>query len=453
MEILLKMNENNTWEMAKTLLKSNVDATLFSDWFSNIELVGAKDDNFTLGTDGEFAAMWVNNNYLDIIRKHLCLATGRSVQVKIIPLELECPKQDSLEETEVLQGATYIKPPAQAPAIDPRNTFENFVVGETNQFPYEASFAVAKAPGVAYNPLLIYGASGTGKTHLMHAIAHFIFKNDPTKNIVYISSERFVNEYLTALSSKEIAKFRQSYRNVDVLLIDDIQFFSGKESCQNEFFHTFNDLFNQQKQIVLSCDKPLSEVPKLEQRLVTRFEWGISVDIQPPDYETRLNILTKKAQTLGVNIDPAILDLIAQRITKNVRRLEGALNKVTGYLSFAKEIDIDTARKILSDTFANEDENTHIGIDLIQSKVAEFYKIDLAEITSKRRTANIALARQIAMYIARKHTTYSLQEIGRRFGNRDHGTVMHAIKTVADAMENDTNLRRNVDYLLKLLSF
>ncbi len=450
------MQENELWSIAKEQLRQNIAKEIFSDWFESLQFVSINDDEIVLGAQGEFAAMWVSDNYIDIITRHLSLAAGMNVGVKIVSVDEDDEELERKRRAQAERKNSYAQMPkafAPPPAIDSRNTFENFVVGESNQFAYEAAFTAAKEPGRAFNPLLLYGATGTGKTHLMHSIAHFIFKDNPRAHIVYLSSERFVNEFIAALSGNEIFKFRQRYRNVDVLLIDDIQFFSGKDGCQNEFFHTFNDLYNAQKQIVLSCDKPVNEVPKLEPRLVSRFEWGTSWDIQPPNYETRYAILSRKAAALGASIDHAVLDLIAHRITKNVRRLEGALNKVVGYMSMGKSVDLESAQKLLADTFMHEDDNSQIGIELIQGKVAELYKVDVAEMTGRRRTASIAQARQIAMYVSRKLTNHSLEEIGRRFGGRDHGTVMHAIKTVTGAMESDANLRRSIDYLLKILSF
>ena len=346
-------------------------------------------------------------------------------------------------------------PAAVPPSINPRNTFESFVVGESNRFAHAAALAVAQNIGVAFNPLFIYGATGLGKTHLMHAIAHFVLKNNPSAAIAYISSENFVNEYVAALRDGNIANFRRRYRNTDVLLIDDVQFFAGKERCQEEFFHTFNELFNSGRQIVLSCDKPINEVADIEQRLVSRFGWGVSVDIQAPDYETRLAILQKKAATLGrgTAIEPAVLDLLARKFTKNIRRMEGALTNLIGYASLVNSenaVTLEKARDLLADAFCEEEES-QVDIEKIQKKTAECFNIDPAEIVGKRRPANIAIARQIAMFISRKLTTHSLQEIGRRFGGRDHGTVMHAIKVVGDAIESDENMRRRVEYLMKTL--
>ena len=342
-------------------------------------------------------------------------------------------------------------------AISPRNTFENFVVGESNQFAYSAALAVAQNLGVAFNPLLIYGATGLGKTHLLHAIAHFVLKNSPQKRIMYLSSESFVNEYISAMKAGNLAIFRQKCRCADVLLLDDIQFFAKKEASQNEFFHTFNELFNAGKQIVLSCDRPINEVSDIEQRLVSRFSWGVSIDIQAPDYETRLAILQKKieASKAGVSISPEAVEFVARRFTKNVRRMEGALTNLIGYATLISKdsvISLEKAQQLLSAALIEEDEGQLVDIEKIQQKTAERCSVSVEQICGKSRTSNIVLARQIAMYLSRKLTTHSLEEIGKRFGGKNHATVMHAMKVVEDIMDHDESVKHLVEYLYKILS-
>lgn len=448
------------WERAKEGLFSVVGDKVYESWFSNLEPAGSDDETMRLSADGEFTAIWIRDNYMDVLSNQISLAASHNMKVEIVAREESPKSEDRIEAPRTAPRRISAPKPSVSPippSINPRNTFESFVVGESNRFAHAAALAVAQNIGVAFNPLFIYGATGLGKTHLMHAIAHFVLKNNPSAAIAYVSSENFVNEYVAALRDGNIANFRKRYRNTDVLLIDDVQFFAGKERCQEEFFHTFNELFNSGRQIVLSCDKPINEVSDIEQRLVSRFGWGVSVDIQAPDYETRLAILQKKAALLGRDtaIEPAVLELLARKFTKSIRRMEGALTNLIGYASLINSgnaVTLEKANELLADAFCEEDENAAVDIDKIQKKTAESFNIDPSEIVGKRRPANIAMARQIAMYLSRKLTTHSLQEIGRQFGGRDHGTVMHAIKVIGNAMENDENIKRKVDYLLKTLS-
>ena len=448
------------WERAKEGLFSVVGDKVYESWFSNLEPAGSDDETMRLSADGEFTAIWIRDNYMDVLSNQISLAASHNMKVEIVAREESPQSEDRIEAPRTSPRRISAPKPSVSPippSINPRNTFESFVVGESNRFAHAAALAVAQNIGVAFNPLFIYGATGLGKTHLMHAIAHFVLKNNPSAAIAYVSSENFVNEYVAALRDGNIANFRKRYRNTDVLLIDDVQFFAGKERCQEEFFHTFNELFNSGRQIVLSCDKPINEVSDIEQRLVSRFGWGVSVDIQAPDYETRLAILQKKAALLGRDtaIEPAVLELLARKFTKSIRRMEGALTNLIGYASLINSgnaVTLEKANELLADAFCEENENAAVDIDKIQKKTAESFNIDPSEIVGKRRPANIAMARQIAMYLSRKLTTHSLQEIGRQFGGRDHGTVMHAIKVIGNAMENDENIKRKVDYLLKTLS-
>lgn len=439
-------------------MRSIVGEKVYESWFSNLELSDATDDSLTLSTDTEFAEIWIRDNYMDVLSNQISMAANRKMKVELVAREdFSAEESARHEERFVRFRAPKEKKPTVVipPSINPRNTFESFVVGESNRFAHAAALAVAQNIGVAYNPLFIYGATGLGKTHLMHAIAHFVLKNNREASIVYISSENFVNEYVAALREGGIVNFRKRYRNTDVLLIDDVQFFAGKERCQEEFFHTFNELFESGKQIVLSCDKPINEVADIEQRLVSRFGWGVSVDIQLPDYETRLAILQKKAATLGrdINIEPQVLDMLARKFTKSIRRMEGALTSLIGYASLVNTentITLEKAKELLADSICEEDESPVTKVEKIQKKTAEFFNIDVAEITGRRRPANIVLARQVAMVVARRKTTLSLQEIGRLFGGRDHGTVMHAMQVIDEAIKHNANLKNKLEYLYKL---
>lgn len=441
------------WDVAKSTISSSMASDTFESWFAPVECVGVEDGVLKLNAGTDFAADWVRDNYADIISRHLCLAAGMSVNFEIVA---SSPISDFREErSDAFQPRVRVaKEPVPPPSIIPHNTFENFVVGDGNSLAHAMALAVAKSPGSAFNPLCIYSPTGLGKTHLMHAVAHFIFKNSPDKRIVYISSERFFNEYIAAMKEGDYVSFRKRYRDIDVLMIDDIQFFSGKKRLQEEFFHTFNELFNSCKQIIISSDRPVVEIQDIEARLVSRFEWGMSVDIQPPDYETRLAILAKKASAHSVNIPMEVLDLIARRVTGNVRRMEGALTRVIGYasvVSASNGLNVALAQKLLEDFFKQEEVSELITIGQIQETVAKFYKVEVADILGSRRTMGIALARQVAMFASRKLTKHSLEEIGKSFGGRTHGTVVHAISSISDSMETDEDMARSVKFIFKEL--
>jgi len=324
-------------------------------------------------------------------------------------------------------------------------------VGNNNTFAHAAAIAVAQHPGKSYNPLFLYGGVGLGKTHLLHAIGQHVVANKKGARVTYLSTEKFTNEFIDGIQNNQLVRFRRRYRQTDVFLIDDIQFLAGKERIQEEFFHTFNTLHESRKQIVLTCDRPASEIQNLEQRLVSRFEWGLVTDLQPPDVETRLAILRKKEKVMGVELPEDIINFLAQRIRTNIRRLEGALIRVTSFASLTgKKLSIEVVEGLLREILHEEGRFT-ISIDVIQKKVAEHYDIRLADMTSKRRPENIAFPRQVAMYLSRQMTESSLNTIGEAFGGRDHGTVLHACRLVKDRMQIDANVRQVVSYLEKQL--
>jgi chromosomal replication initiator protein len=321
------------------------------------------------------------------------------------------------------------------------------VVGPNNEIAHAASLAVAKTPARTYNPLFIYGGVGLGKTHLMQAIGRYVGINKKGAKVMYLSSEVFINEFIDAIQHNNLVKFRKRYRQADLLLIDDIQFLGGKERSQEEFFHTFNTLFDGHKQIVLSSDRPPSEIANLEHRLVSRFEWGLTAELQPPDVETRMAILRKKAHTLQIKLRDEIFDFLANRIRTNVRRLEGALMRVASFASLSgKELTNEVVEHLLKDILQEEARHS-VTIEQIQRRVAEHFDVRLADMTSKRRPANIAFPRQIAMYLARELTKASLNEIGDAFGGRDHGTVLHACKLVKRRMQEQDNIRQTISFI------
>ena len=325
------------------------------------------------------------------------------------------------------------------------------MVGNNNNFAQAAASAVAQSPGKSYNPLFLYGGVGLGKTHLLHAVGQQVAANKKQARVAYVSCEKFTNEFIDAIQNNQLVRFRKKYRQTDVLLMDDIQFLAGKERIQEEFFHTFNALHESHKQIVLSCDRPASEIQNVEKRLVSRFEWGLVTDLQPPDVETRLAILRKKAAPMNVKLPEEIILFIANRVRTNIRRLEGALIRVTSYVSLtAKEPTTELAEELLREILHEEGRYT-INIDAIQKRVAEHFDIRLADMTSKRRPENIAFPRQVAMFLAREMTESSLSTIGEAFGGRDHGTVLYACRVVKDRMEVDPNVRQVVPYLEKQL--
>ncbi len=455
----------NLWETIKNDFRSLFPEDVFKLWFEPIVCLDAGEELLTLGVPNDFAAIWINDNYLDLIVQRLRLNTGRLYTVKLKKVESEATvspftlssaavveENRAKAATPVRRAQRYEERAAASGGLNPRNTFETYVVGNNNQMAHAAAMAVAQAPAQAYNPLFIYGETGLGKTHLMHAIGHAILKNNPHARIAYLSSEKFTNEFIQALTENALPKFRQRYRNVDVLLLDDVQFLGGKERIQEEFFHTFNELFESSKQIVLSSDRRASEIQKLEARLVSRFEWGLPADVQAPDFETRVAILRTKAANLKCELPTNVATFIAQHISKNIRRLEGALIKVASYANLTgKPIDLATTEMLLQDVLMEQAQNL-LTIETIQKKVADHYQIRHSDMTSKRRPNNIAIPRQIAMFLSRTLTKHSLQEIGDAFGGRDHGTVIHACKAVDNMMEQDPSVRSTIDFLKNALS-
>jgi chromosomal replication initiator protein len=443
----------NLWETVKCDLKGLFPDDVFQMWFEPMRCVESSEDSVTLGVPNDFAAIWIHDNYLDLISQRLRMTAGRMVSVSLRKVDASgavAPRAAVLEpkaKPAPKRTVRYDERTAAVGSLNPRNTFENFVVGPNNQLAHAAALAVSQAPAQAYNPLFIHGSTGLGKTHLMHAIGHSILQRNPEAKIAYLSTEKFTNEYIHAIQENALTKFRQRYRNVDVLLIDDIQFLSGKERIQEEFFHTFNDLFESQKQIVLSSDRPVTEIATLEARLVSRFQWGLSADIQSPDFETRVAILKTKAATLKIDLPQPVIEFMAQHISKNIRRLEGALIKISSYAALTgKPLDLPTAEHLLKDVLMEEAQN-RLNIEGIQKRVADHYQIRHSDMTSKRRPNAIAFPRQIAMYLSRQLTRHSLQEIGEAFGGRDHGTVIHACKTVENMMDQDESVRGSVDFL------
>jgi chromosomal replication initiator protein len=452
----MQLSAEKIWNSAQEYLRSKLNADTYNMWFAPLRAGAIDPDHLTLEVANEFCEVWLKDNYLSLLQDALAAAAGRQLEVKFEvaggnahPIAAPSPAPS---KTTKATGSGHERATHNGEfCFNPKNTFEAFVVGNNNNFAYAAALAVAQAPGKSYNPLFLYGGVGLGKTHLLHAIGQHVVSSKKGARVAFLSSEKFTNEYIDGIQNNQLVKFRKKYRQTDVLLIDDIQFLAGKERIQEEFFHTFNALHESHKQIVLTCDRPASEIQGLEHRLVSRFEWGLVTDLQPPDVEMRLAILQKKAQLMGFTLPEDILNFLANRIRTNVRRLEGALIRVASYASLTgKKLSIEVVESLLREIL-HEEGRFSINIEVIQKKVAEHYDIRLADMTSKRRPENIAFPRQVAMYLSRQMTENSLNTIGEAFGGRDHGTVLHACRLVKDRMEVDSNVRQVVHYIEKQL--
>ena len=443
------------WIGARDMLKTLLNPDIFNLWFAPLRASAINGDCITLEVANDFCELWLKDNYGGLIQDAVTHSAGRTLKVDFrvsaqgtsAPLRRVQAPQAEPAADDPAEKIVHVKEPKDVHLFNPKNTIENFVVGSNNNFAHAAALAVAQAPGKSYNPLFVYGGVGLGKTHLLHAIGQYVVRHNRTAKVAYVSSEKFTNEYIDAIQNNQLVRFRRKYRQTDVLLNDDIQFLSGKERIQEEFFHTFNALHENHKQIVLTCDRPASEIQNLEHRLVSRFEWGLVTDLQPPDVETRMAILRKKEKSMGVELPPEVLNFLAQRIRANIRRLEGALVRVASFASLTgKKVSVDIVEGLLRDVLNEEGRNT-ITIESIQKKVAEHYDLRVADMTSKRRPEHIAFPRQIAMFLSRNLTDSSLSAIGEAFGGRDHGTVLHACRQVKGRMEVDANVRKAVNYL------
>ncbi|MFP4156716.1 MAG: chromosomal replication initiator protein DnaA [Opitutales bacterium] len=464
------MSETSTalslWASTHQQLKNLFPEDIYEMWFSGLLCTHESESKLVLQAESEFNAIWIENNFLDVIAQQARSFSGTQVEV-VIEAAVSSPAKPS--RLEAAPSKTERRTPARGEhrqetphmtesqsarrsLLNPSNTFDNFVVGSGNQLAHAASIAVANAPGRAYNPLFVYGETGLGKTHLMHAVAHQMLVNNSAARIAYVSTEKFTNEFIHAIRENKLAKFRRFYRNVDALLVDDIHFLSGKESTQEEFFHTFNDLFESGRQIFLASDRPANEIERLENRLISRFQWGLVTDIQAPDFETRVAILRKKASAMEIELDGEIMDFLAERVSRNVRRMEGALTRIAGFSALTGgRVDLESVERLLGDLL-QEEAASQVTVEQIQKKVAEYYQIRMSEMVGRRRLSAIVFPRQVAMYISRTLTGDPLKSIGDAFGGRDHGTVIHACKQVENMMEQDGSVKRGVDYLIKQLS-
>ena len=440
------------WDLIKETLRTEYDLSdiSYKTWVKPLTFHSVKDDVVTImiPSDQAHALKYISSKYKSYFQVTISEMMDHTYDISFI---LE---SDVNDEMMTPPGAVYNINYENA-HLNPKYRFDTFVVGNNNKFAHSASLAVAESPGEAYNPLYLYGGAGLGKTHLMHSIGHFILDQNPDKKVLYVTSEQFTNEVIESIRSGNAAKmnkFREKYRTVDVLLIDDVQFIIGKESTQEEFFHTFNVLHGAGKQIILSSDKPPKEMETLEERFRSRFEWGLIADIQPPDYETRMAILKKNAENCNKEINEDILDYIATNIKSNIRELEGAYNKVIAFSRLNKvEITLDNVKEALNDIIS-PNVSRQITPQLIISVVAEHFGITADDITSKRRNSEFVLPRQICMYLCRKLTDESLQNIGKALGKKDHTTVIHGIDKITDDMQVNEELKNKIDIITKKIN-
>ena len=482
--------QETPWLRTQQRLQGLLNEEIYGMWFAPIRLVEFSGDTLVLGIPNNFFEDWLRDNYFGLLTDAVGQTLGKFVKIEFKVVAPEAKEEGSdasnpereqqfnfnqrqiefdgscenptqnIGKTEGFRSKTgSISPEAShstsknLPAsFNPHYTFENFVVGENNAHAHAASKAVAQTPGQSFNPLFLYGGVGLGKTHLLQAVGQEVFLSNQKARVAYVSCEVFTNEYISALQNNNLPKFRKKYRQPDLLLIDDIQFLQGKERIQEEFFHTFNSLHECRKQIVLTSDRPPNELKGLEQRLISRFEWGLTVDVQPPDVETRLAILKNKAKSHDKQVPEEIFLFLAERIKTNIRRLEGALVRLVSLASLTgKPLTVHTAEKVLSEIL-QEEQNLTTNSKSIQKIVANHYGIKIEDMKSKRRPENIAFPRQIAMHLCRELTELSLNAIGEEFGGRDHGTVLHAHRLVKDRMEIDPKIRETVNYLMKVIN-
>ena len=448
---------NNLWEQALNIIKGEISEISFNTWIKSCTPISISDNLLKLSVPNEFTKGILDTRYKDLLIQALKIVTSRKFKIEFyLESDLEeekeneeKQKEEKKENTNDVDGSIVVSDEMSA-TLNPKYTFQSFVIGNSNRFAHAASLAVAESPAKAYNPLFIYGGVGLGKTHLMHAIGHYILQENPKAKVVYVSSEKFTNELINAIKDDKNEEFRNKYRKVDVLLIDDIQFIAGKERVQEEFFHTFNALYEEGKQIIISSDKPPRDIQFLEDRLKSRFEWGLLADISCPDYETRLAILRKKAQEENIIIEDFILSNIANKIDSNIRELEGVFNKIVARASLTHSpITIELAENIINE-FKYENEKV-ISCDFIKETVAKYFSINKDDLSGNKRSNDIAFPRQIAMYLCREVANMSYPQIGTDFGGRDHSTVMHACRKIEKEEKEKNNTKLIVDSVKNII--
>lgn len=440
---------HKTWNYLQEKFSETLSKVSYDTWIQSASLVRITDDSVTIEVPSTLHKEYWKNNLSTRVVEYLYEFLGRELS----PLFVTTDEQSAQEKKEEQEAINVFETEPVSSTLNNKYTFDTFVIGKGNQMAHAAALVVAEEPGTIYNPLFFYGGVGLGKTHLMHAIGHQYLQLKPNARIKYVSSENFANDFINSIQNRTQEKFRQQYRNVDLLLVDDIQFFADKEGTQEEFFHTFNALYDDRKQIVLTSDRLPNEIPKLQERLVSRFAWGLSVDITPPDLETRIAILRKKANAEGLEIPNDTLSYIAGQIDSNIRELEGALVRVQAYSAIQRsDITTSLAADALKSMVKGETKQ-NVSISSIQQKVCKYYQISLADLKGKKRVRQIVMPRQIAMYLSRELTSTSLPKIGKEFGGKDHTTVIHAHEKIKKALNNETDseLRDQIEEIKKSL--
>lgn len=444
-------NIEEIWSEALNIIKGELTEVSFNTWVKTLEPGKIVNKNFYLIVQTDFYKDILMNRYAALIQNAIEQVTSIFYDIKFIVPGEEASLNEGSNKNRI-NNRPVEQESFNTSTLNPKYIFEEFVIGNSNRFAHAASLAVAESPAKAYNPLFIYGGVGLGKTHLMHAIGHYIKEHNKDGKVLYISSEKFTNELINSIKDDKNVEFRNRYRNVDVLLVDDIQFIAGKERTQEEFFHTFNALHEANKQIIISSDRPPKEIHTLEERLRSRFEWGLTTDIQAPDFETRIAILRKKAESENYEVNNEVFDFIARKIKSNIRELEGALTRVTAYSSLTnKEVSVELAQEALKDIISSN-RPKQVNIDMIKDVVAQHYNIQIEDFESKRRTRSITYPRQVAMYLSRELTDLSLPKIGEGFGGRDHTTVIHAYDKISNDINNSMDFKNIILELKKILS-
>ena len=443
--------DHELWAKVQEYLRAEFGKDAYDSWLKNLEFKGLEGGTVTISARTPFIRDWVRRHYASRIKDFFSRNNDEVYAVELVASKSKTASEDAAENVSMASSSDVIEDSFGA-KLDPRYVFDTFVVGKSNELAYAAALRVAESKEVPFNPLFLHGGVGLGKTHLMHAIAAEVRRKHPERKVMYMSAEKFMYEFISALRFKDSVAFKKQFRNVDLLMIDDVQFIANKNSTQEEFFHTFNALVDNRRQVVLSADRSPTDLTGIEERIISRLGWGLVADVHPTDYELRYGILQSKREKLsGPEISEEIIEFLAKRITSNVRELEGALNRVVAYADLVgRPVTLEMARDVLQDLLRANDRK--VTIDEIQRQVAEYYNLRLAELLSARRARNIARPRQVAMYLSKQHTSRSLPEIGRKFGGRDHTTVMHAVRKVDDLRRTDSTLDEDIHRLSRLLA-